>query len=201
MRKIYFTSLIGLLFLFLLTGCKKGSVTTTDIEFDVEELIQLGWDAFQQGKYLEAKDKFERAWSQNPLELEVYNGLGWSYFKLDSLEQAARQFHICYCLFEPTADISAGWAFTLNAQKEYGNSNDKAAEALVLDSTWVFAYGLPLDAGDLHLLKAENYFLLGSFTLSLEAVKVLNPLFNADVNSDIGRSELAAEIERLKGEV
>jgi tetratricopeptide (TPR) repeat protein len=202
MRKIYFTSLIGLLFLLLLGGCKKGSVTNTEIAFSFEELMQLGWAAFEQGNYLEAKEKFYEAKMKNPLEKEVYNGLGWSYFKLDSLEQADREFNICFCLFEPTADISAGWAFTLNALKTYGESNEKADSALVLNPSWVFSHGLMLDSRTLVLLKAENYYLLGLFAQSLAEVQILNPDFiSADVTTDIGRTQLAAEIERLKGEV
>lgn len=202
MHKIHLFLLIGLGIFLLFAGCKKGTVTLEEeVQFTLEELIAQGWAAFEQGNYLQAKDKFSEAQSQYPLEVEVYNGLGWSYFKLDSLEQAVRQFHICYCLFEPTADIFAGWAFALNALKAYGESNVQADSALVSNPTWVFDHGLMLDSRDLVLLKAENHYLLGYFAESLLEVKILNPAFTADVTTDFGRSALAAEIERLKGEV
>lgn len=201
MRKIHGIFLMSLAALFLFAGCKKGSVTLPgEVEFTLEELIAQGWAAFEQGDYFTAKDKFYDAKMKNPLEVEVYSGLGWSYFKLDSLEQAISEFNICYCLFDPTADIYAGWAFTLNAQKVYETSTEKAIAALGMDPDWEFSHG-PWDKNGLHLLKAENYFLVGLFSASLAEVKILNPSFNADVSTDLGRAELAAEIERLKGEV
>lgn len=201
MRRNLWIYLAGLAVLFFAWGCKKGSVIPPEEpDYTLEELIRQGWAAFEQGQYLTARDKFDRAWHQDPLEVEVYNGLGWSYFKMDSLEQAVRQFHICYCLFDTTADIAAGWAFVLNAQKLYAESNEKAAEALVLNPAWAFTHALPLDVKDLRLLKAENYYLLGNFTQSLAEVKILNPAFPlTTVVSDLDRAALAEEIERLKG--
>jgi len=201
MRRNLWIYLAGLAVLLFAWGCKKGSVIPPEeTEYTLEELIQQGWAAFEQGQYLTARDRFDRAWEKNPLEVEVYNGLGWSYFKLDSLEQATRQFHICYCLFDTTADIAAGWAFVLNAQKHYEESNEKAVQALALNAAWAFTHALPLDVKDLRLLKAENYYLLGNFTQSLAEVKILNPAFPlTTVASDLDRAALAAEIERLKG--
>lgn len=202
MRKIHLILLIGLGIFLLFGGCKKGTVTLQeDVQYTLDELIAQGWAAFEQSDYMTAKDKFYSAKMMNPLEKEVYSGLGWSYFKLDSLEQATVEFNICACLSEPTADIAAGWAFTLNTMKEYASSTEKASAAIAIDSSWVFAHGLSLDVRELHLLKAENYYLLGSFAESLLEVKILNPAFTADITTDFGRSALAAEIERLKGEV
>lgn len=201
MRRNLWIYLAGLAVLLFAWGCKKGSVIPPEeSEYTLEELIRQGWAAFEQGQYRTARDKFEQAWEKNPLEVEVYNGLGWSYFKLDSLEQAARQFHISYCLFDTTADIAAGWAFVLNVQKLYARSNEKADQALALNPAWAFTHTLPLDVKDLRLLKAENYYLLGNFTQSLAEVKILNPAFPlTSVVSDLDRAALAEEIERLKG--
>ena len=202
MRKIHLILLIGLGIFLLFGGCKKGTVTLQEeVQYTLEDLIAQGWAAFEEGNYMTAKDKFYSAKMKDPLEKEVYSGLGWSFFKLDSLEQASNEFNICACLSEPTADIAAGWAFTLNTMKEYASSTEKASTALVLNPSWVFSHGLSLDIRDLHLLKAEHYYLLGYFAESLAEVKILNPVFTADVTTDFGRSELAAEIERLKGEV
>ncbi len=93
----------------------------------------------------------------------------------------------------------AGWAFVQNALKSYADSNTKASQALTQAPTWRFSHDSTLDASDLHILKAENYFLVGDFDNSLTEVKLLNPNFNADVSSSSGQADLAAEIERLKG--
>ena len=72
---------------------------------------------------------------------------------------------------------------------------------LLLDADWVFAYGLSLSSGDLYLLRAENYFLLGKFAESLVEVQRLNVTFTANLTTPDGIAALASEIERLKSEV
>ena len=93
----------------------------------------------------------------------------------------------------------AGWAFALNAAKEYSDSNERIDEALAEDPAWQFDFGISLDADDLVVTKAENHALLGNFDLSLVAVRTLNPSFNADVSTPDGQAALVIEIERLKG--
>jgi hypothetical protein len=56
-----------------------------------------------------------------------------------------------------------------------------------------------LNSIDLYLVQAENFFVLGEFSSSLVAVKMINAAFNADITNATGRSQLAAEIERLRG--
>ena len=85
-----------------------------------------------------------------------------------------------------------------NAQKDYTRSNQRADDALALNSNWVFTYDSSLSAADLHVLKAENYFLLGEFAESLAEVQILNPNFSADVSTNAGQAALAQEIENLK---
>ena len=95
-----------------------------------------------------------------------------------------------------TADLFAGGAFVLNAQKNYAQSNQKLDQALGIDASWNFAFGLALNANDLHLLKAQNHFLLGEFSESLSAVLVLNASFTGDVLTNEGRAALASATER-----
>lgn len=162
------------------------------------ELIEQGWMAFADGDYQIAADRFSDATVKNPDDPEGFTGLGWSLLKLDNLSEADVQFNSGSTKMNVTADLFAGWAFTLNALKNYAKSNREADEALSLDSNWTFPYGLPLDAADLHLLRAENFFLLGDFANSLSAVQILNPNFSADVTTSAGRAALAQEIERLR---
>jgi hypothetical protein len=135
----------------------------------------------------------------NSNKVDAYVGLGWSYMKLDQLTTASDEFNMGSQKANPPADLFGGWAFVLNALRDYGGSNAEADQVFTLDPTWTFSYGLPLSKDDLHVLKAENYFLLGNYTYSLNEVKRLNSGFNADVTTSIGRAALAAEIERLKG--
>ena len=98
-----------------------------------------------------------------------------------------------------TADLFAGWGIALNGLKDYSGSNDKLSQAIIMSTAWNFPYDVQLSVLDLHILKAENYFVLSDFTGSLTEVKFLNALFDADVLTGEGIVSLAKEIERLKG--
>ena len=142
--------------------------------------------------------RFNEAKNVNVNLTEAYSGLGWSYLQLDSLAKALNEFAICASLNDPMADLHAGWAFALNAQKEYVKSNEQVDEALKLDANWIFGHGLSLAVYHLQVLKAENYFLLGLFSQSLAQVQIVNSTFTTDVSTDEGKAALSAEIERLK---
>ena len=165
----------------------------------LQDLIQEGWTAFEQGDYATASAKFTEAISMQPDSAESYSGLGWSLFRQDNLDRAKNEFTAGSSKNNPPADVFAGWAFVLNALKDYHNSNQKADQALAIASAWQFPHDSSLDANDLHILKAENFFLLGEFDSSLVEVRILNPGFDADVTLSDGQAALAGEIERLKG--
>lgn len=161
------------------------------------DLITEGWAAFQSGDYQSASDKFSEAITLNDEDAAGFTGLGWSLFRLENLSQANTKFTGGSNALSPPADLFAGWAFVKNAQKDYTRSNQRADDALALNSNWVFTYDSSLGAADLHVLKAENYFLLGEFADSLAEVQILNPNFSADVSTNAGQAALAQEIENL----
>mgnify|MGYP005725394243 CR=1 FL=1 len=198
MRKFISSLSVIAVILILLPGC-QGTVTSdgqTIISY--EEFIQLAWEAFEGKDFPTAVTHFKDAKNVNVNRTEAYTGLGWSYLQLDSLVSALNEFAICASLNDPQANLHAGWAFALNAQKEYEKSNEQADEALHLDANWAFGHGLSIGVIQLQLLKAENYFLLGLFLESLTQVQLVNSTFTADVATDEGKAALSAEIERLK---
>jgi tetratricopeptide (TPR) repeat protein len=163
-----------------------------------DNLISESWSAFTQGDYYGAIEKFNEAKLKNPDASEPYAGAGWAYMALNQLSKAYDEFSAGAVKKDSLPDLFAGWGFVLNAQKDYAASNVRIAVALTLDSNWTFFYGLSLSASDLHVTKAENYFLLGDYANSLIEVKILAPNFDADIYTNGGQAALAAEIERLK---
>ncbi len=178
----------------LASGCGKSGPSGPSFE----ELIDQGWLAFAQKDYATAIQRFSDAQAMDAARIEPYEGLGWSYFLSGQLDQASVQFASGETQSEPTADLYAGWAFALNAMKNYSLSNVRADQALELDPQWSFSHGLPLDAEDLHILKAENYFVSGDFQKALEEVQAVDPGFSADLNSEAGLAALAQKIEFLR---
>lgn len=187
----------GLLILFVFWACSKDSTEPQGPTYS--ELISQGWSAFKQGQYQNANQKFSEAKTRYGSRPEAFTGLGWGFFKLDDLMQADLEFGSGSTKNNPSLDLYAGWAFVLNAQKNYSTSNIQADQVFTQNPNWSFSYGLPLDANDLHVLKAQNYFLLGNFAESLAEVQLLNPAFTANILTDEGKAALAEEIERLTG--
>lgn len=184
------------LFLSLVFFVSCGPADEADTVY--QELIDQGWAFFENAEYDSALSKFTAARDYNIQPAEAYTGRGWCYMKLDNLSSASSEFTTASGGLDPTAELYAGWAFTLNAQKQYSQSNTQASEALLLSPDWIFPYGLNLHSDHLHLLKAENFFALGDYTGSLNEVKILNDSFNADVATSDGQAALADEIENLK---
>jgi hypothetical protein len=180
-------------------GCKKSDESpTTPAGSAYDQLITDAWTLFSQTQYQQAGAKFTEAKANDASRPEAYAGAGWSSFKQNDLVQAAAEFSAGGGKAQPPVDLFAGWAFVLNAQKDYTNSNTKVDSALAKNRAWNFSHGLPLNTSDLHVLKAENFFMLGNFTVSLAEVRILNPAFTADVAASTGIALLAQEIERLK---
>lgn len=194
------TNIIALLIIALvLCGCPSSDSSVEPPAATYDDLISKGWSEFSGQDYTVAIEKFNAAKTLEPNKFEAYNGLGWAYFKKDQLTNSIHEFSIGSQKTGSSADIEAGWAFVLNADKKYADSNNKINSTLISDSNWTFSHGLGLDKNDLLVLRAENFFLLGNFEESLSTIQELNPLFLANILTSEGRAELALEIERLRG--
>ena len=190
-----------LLLYFGLSACGSDSKVNKPI-VNYTEQITAGWSEFANQNYSAAIEIFNSAKTMSPDSSYAYIGLGWAYFKNDQLYDAVNEFSDGYDKNDVnvivSADITAGWAFVLNAQKLYSESNNKIEEALFNNPDWSFSHGLVLNQNHLILLKAENFYLLGFFGESLSAIQELNPSFVKNILSSEGRAALALEIERLK---
>lgn len=188
-----------LAFAALLWSCGEANKGPSQPSGNINELIQQGWAAFIARDYGTAIARFNEAKSLDAARTEVYTGLGWSHLKADDLDASQREFDSGSRRQSPSADLFAGWAFVLNALKNYSSSNLQINRVLSQASSWSFTHDTGLDVNDLRVLKAENHFLLGQFRDSLAEVQALNAGFTADVQTSDGLATLATEIERLKG--
>jgi len=199
-KKITVKLFLGLLPLLLMamlyTGCQ--GTNEPDQTDAYTQKITDAWNAFTQGNYSSAYAAFNQARLSDSVKADAYLGLGWCALKLDSLKLVSGYFAAATRAGLTSADLYAGYAFLLNATKQYEQSNSYAANALVLSPNWVFAHQTSLNKNDLKLLQAQNYYQLGNFSTSLSFVQLLNSAFSADVTTAAGRLALADEIERLK---
>ncbi len=123
--------------------------------------------------------------------IESANGLGWCVVALDAAGDGANLFQIVMDLDPYHPDALAGYAITLQIMEEWHQSNEKVAtlvdttwvlddstgllEPVVVDPTWIFEHG-DVDYLDLRLLRAENYFFLADYELSLQEALALNEI-------------------------
>jgi tetratricopeptide (TPR) repeat protein len=203
MRKEFLRWTIKIMLAVVLVGCSSSNGPSGPNGPSYQDLINAGWNSYSQAQIQDAVDKIKQAQSLDPSQMTAYMALGWIYMKWDSLAVADGQFSNGSTRTGEDsikADLNAGWAFLLNAEKSYSSSNAKADTALAIEPGWSFPYLAGLNWQDLHVVKAENHYLLGNFNLSLAEVKLLNPGFPlTTITTPADQAALANEIERLKG--
>jgi tetratricopeptide (TPR) repeat protein len=187
-----------------LAGCGGGSTGTRK---GAPEWTLDGWTAFEAGDYAGAVPDFQQAVSADPNYADAYNGLGWSYAKLDRLSDAVTQFSLGRSKGGMSTlvryEIFAGRAFAYNAQGGLNVAYAIADAETVVTYSPGFSFRLDgeVTAADVRLLLAECYASQGSFVEALAQVQVLAPSFQADVTTAAGRAALLDQVEWLKTQV
>ncbi len=179
----------------IFASCKssEGGPTKTP-----EELIAAGWQYYLSHDYTNAADQFNQALAQNNHLVDAYNGLGWSRAKLGQIATAVTNFATGFGMDTSNLDIRAGLAFAYNAQKSYAQSISSALAVLAVNMNWTFSHDNTVNASQLQLVLAEDYFATADYASSLARVQVLDPVFTANVTTIQGQTELAQEIESLR---
>jgi len=168
------------------------------VDKEAQVLVEEGWEKFSYRGYQNALLKFQEAITKDDTYSEAYCGAGWASARIPNLQTASNYFSQCLSLDIYYADAYAGLAFVYNAGKAYQNSISSAQYTLELNSKWAFDHDSSLDYKDLYLIMAEDYFALGDLSSSLAQVKLLDPTFDANVDSFEGKQALAEKIERLR---
>jgi len=164
-----------------------------------EQYLAEGWQAYAGRNYQLAFGDFNSAMQGNSNLTDAFNGAGWASAKLNSLVRSVADFRNGLAKDSGNVQMKAGLSLVFNAQKLYDSSIVRAGQALAAAPNWVFTRDTSVNASDLHLLLAEDYFAQTppNFAASLAQVQVLNPSFAADVSAIAGQTALAIEIERL----
>ncbi len=184
--------------LLLIPSCKSSTNDSTNPPATASELIAQGWQAFSAKDYRGAHDKFTAAIRLDSTLVEAYSGAGWSDARLNILAGAEAELALGNLRDSTNLDILGGLVIVHGAQRAYAVSAAQAVSLLAKNSGWSFLRDNTVNAADIRIVAAEDYFALGDFTGSLSMVNQLNGSFSADVSTLEGRTALAAEIERLK---
>ena len=154
-------------------------------EDKLKERLPLSWENYQGGNFqgaieaftvtLEKADALEGSEAvKNQVKAEAQNGIGWSFFRLQSLEDAASSFKQATQLDRRNADAWVGWAGVVLAQHRYNDAIQYANQALEVDPNYTSALRQDGSGRDLthdvyderhvRLVLAESYFQLGRYS-------------------------------------
>jgi tetratricopeptide (TPR) repeat protein len=151
----------------------------------VKDQLPLSWQDYREGNFgeaiaaftqtLEKADQLEAADGvKNQIKSEAQNGIGWTFFRTQDLENAHAAFRQATLFDRRNADAWAGWAGVALAQRRYNDAVQYAGQALEIDPD--FATGSRQDEGTrdlahdqydqrhLRLVLAEAYFHLARYS-------------------------------------
>jgi Tfp pilus assembly protein PilF len=184
---------------FLLLFCACGKDENGGLEDTAEQLTQQGWTKFQAGDFDGAAADFDAAIGLDAEYAPAYLGLGWAELRR-SRAGFAEDALITY-LAKSSAqenDALAGLAFACDAEDKSAEAIGYALDLLSSDPQWSFGRDSNINYLDVAFVLANNYFLTAEYGQSLLVVQqYFDPTFDPDVNTDQGRTDLAAKLDSL----
>lgn len=138
-------------------------------------VTEEGWTQYTNGEYAQALDQFNLAIEFNPNYADAYNGQGWSYTRLDSLDEAIGCFEqaIEKGPSAPT-DALVGKAAIFLHRADFDSAASCAEMALEADSLYVFQHDPNVDWRTVHLISAQAYYGLGEYVHARREVEILD---------------------------
>ena len=147
--------------------------------------LPVSWDLYNATSYTEAIDAFSKVLQdadniegidnvRNEIKSEAQNGIGWSFFKLQQLAEAALAFDQATRLDRTNADAWVGGSGVALARQDYGRAVQFGSQALEIDPTYSSGTRADIsgrllnhddfDVRQLRVLLAEAYFQLGRYS-------------------------------------
>ncbi len=189
-------------------GCKptvNEGDTIVNIPQPTEEAVSLtsqGWAFFEQKDYAQAASLFLQATQKNNVYPDAYNGLGWTYARLDSMSLAKHYFDVALGLNPAFVDAYAGRSFVSLALDEYRDAIAAVQEVMAIGpSFYAFRHDATISLNDLLLVQAQSYFMLGDYESTQTLIDRLDPTNRLDVTSPTYIEDLSLEIENLRGRI
>jgi tetratricopeptide (TPR) repeat protein len=162
-----------------------------------DEIIQSGWAAFQRSEYHAALSEFKAAVAMDTTRAQGYDGKGWSYALLDSLEESTEALQVCLERDPDLVDPLVCLAAVYSDLPDYNKAISNAQQALVLEPSFVFQHRASYDWRDIRLILAECYYATAEYASAHSEVMELDPLFDLDPGSERYAELLLKKIEEL----
>lgn len=154
MRKLFY--LLPLYLIILSCGIFEGD--DPEPESSAEEIIAMGWMNFESGLYQDAIGDFNDALIKDPNALEAYSGLGWSYIRIKSIENAESNFLTALNENYAGVEMLAGLSAISLAWGQYLDAIEYAESVISANSAWVFEHDSNINFKDIWYIAAIAYF-------------------------------------------
>ena len=173
----------------LLWGCGGGSgVGPEELlkqEQKLRDRLPIDWGNYSNGDYdgtiefftntLEKAETYEGPEAiLNEIKSEAHNGIGWAFFRKQSLEAASSAFQQATTLNRRNADAWVGYAGVALARRLFNDAIQYANQALSVDSEYVSSFRVDdaerqlghdnFDTRHVRMILAESYFQLGRYS-------------------------------------
>jgi tetratricopeptide (TPR) repeat protein len=152
------------------------------------ELVEEGWDFFEQGDLSSSLERMKDAYSYETDNVEVLEGLGWTLLKLYELESSHPESLSARSTFESALQISPNRVDCLVGIAFLYQSIDMCSEAITAASAalskggegYEFAHDSDITASDVRYCLLLCLAATGDFTEALSQVKILDPSVDLD---------------------
>ena len=207
----------------LFTSCNDKAPSKDNTPISGEDLIERAWKDFREGRYASAEGNFNQVLqNEDPsIYLVGYYGLGWTFLKTGKYLNAKNEFNKFftmdeYDVYRPSGsgtsaaedsifrNVRAGQLITLNALGEHENAitistifNVNTGQIM---PNWKFNQDQNITIRDMRVLKAISHFAVGgnnNLAISLSLVRMIDPNFNADINTTEGILLLMRKLEEI----
>jgi len=204
-KLLFWVNCLGII-LILSNGCGWDNLASGPI---AEQLLEEGWNLYEQREYTEAIDKFDRALRQDPNLVDGYNGLGWSNFALQNLAKSSSFFSQAATIDTNAVDVLVGSAFSWFERNQYNRSIEWGERACNTDSTkfdlkpietdYTFSHNWQVTSKSLRKIIALSNYYLGNFSEAHDQLKYLNPdgYESLSPQSDSFYIDLLKELEKV----
>ena len=139
-------------------------------------VTEEGWTQYTAGEYAQALGQFGLAIEFNSDYADAYNGQGWSYTRLDSLNEAIGCFDRAIEKgAEAPTDALVGKAALCLRLADFDNAIDYANRVLEADSLYVFQHDPNVHWKTVHLILAQAYYGGRKYAEAQREVVILDP--------------------------
>ena len=196
--------------LLLITSCGGSNLGTNPPPTDpvkIQAIINEAWSAYEKGDYTDAIRLLNEALQKDPSNREIYNGLGWSYFKTHNLLASLSHFSVAIGADSSFADAMVGYSVALYEQNEYDQAIkiintitgiDSSAFDLKGSDEYAFDHDTSLTSKKVRKILALCYFYSGDFTQAYNQLRdYLDPFTTVSPDSDTFLLDLLKALEKI----